>query len=132
MSRALEGDYQRALLARVAVEFPGHRFFRRNVGLVKMQDSRVFRAGIPGQCDLFALGRGGGHWELEIKRYTGLSDAQERWRDWCLSWGVPWMCVEARRGELPADTIARWVLELGPWLTAPGARAAGDRSGSSR
>lgn len=117
--RNLEGDYQRGLLARVSLEFRDHRFFRRNTGLIKLED-RVFRASIPGQCDLYVLGRGGWHGEVEVKRFGKLSEAQERWRDWCGEWCVPWMMLEARKDEAPAATIARWVEELRPWLRSSG------------
>ena len=117
--RTLEGDYQRALLARVALEFRHVRFFRRNVGLVEMQDGRKFRSGIKGQADLYALARGGWHGEVEVKRFTRLSPEQEHWRDWCREWGVPWACVEARRDEPPTATVDRWVAELAPWLPEP-------------
>lgn len=116
--RALEHDYKQALLARAAVEWPAHRFFSRSVALIAVGD-RKFRTGIPGQADVYILGRGGRHWELEIKRYGSLSEAQERWRDWCLAWEIPWMCVEASRSEAPAETLVRWVRELDPWLRGP-------------
>jgi hypothetical protein len=113
--RFLEGDYQRALLARAA-EWKHVRLFRRNVGLVKLDAQRVFRAGIPGQCDLYALARGGWHGEVELKRFGRLNEAQERWRDWCIDWGVSWILLEADRSEAPAVTVDRWVRELGAWL----------------
>ena len=114
----LEGDYQRTLLARVALEFRGHRFFRRNVGLMKLDETRVFRAGIPGQCDLYVIGRGGWHGEVEVKRFGSLSPAQRQWCDWCVAWDVPWIVLSASREETPAQTIDRWVRELGPWLAS--------------
>jgi len=113
----LEGDYQRALLARASLEFRAYRFFRRNTGTIKLDD-RVFRAGIPGQCDLYVLGRGGWHGEVEIKRFGKLSDAQEVWRAWCEAWEVPWLLLEARRDEHVARTVERWVDELRAWLPA--------------
>lgn len=119
MKRALEGDYQRALLARVAIELPNHRFFRRNTGMVKVDD-RVFRAGIPGQCDLYVVGRGGWHGEVEVKRFGGLTPDQEHWRDWCAAWCVPWLLVVVERGEEPAHTVARWVEEVRTWLKESG------------
>ena len=115
MKPSLEGDYQRALLARVSLEFRDVRFFRRNTGAIKVDD-RVFRAGIKGQSDLYVLGRGGWHGEVEVKRFGKLSPAQEHWRDWCRAWGVPWTVVEARMGEPVTLTIARWVKELRAWL----------------
>jgi hypothetical protein len=75
--------------------------------------------GIPGQCDLYILGRGGQHWELEIKRYTKLSPEQNAWRAWCEEWGVPWKVLHVEKGEEPAATIARWLTELVPFLASP-------------
>lgn len=113
--RHLESDYKRDLMARAAVHFPRHRFFSRSVALIAVGD-RKFKTGIPGQADIYVLGRGGGHWELELKRYGSLSEAQERWRDWCAEWQIPWMCLDAKKSESPPETIARWVEELRPWL----------------
>jgi hypothetical protein len=113
--RMLEGDHQRALLARVAKEFRDVRFFRRNTGLIKLDD-RVFRAGLPGQCDLYVLGRGGWHGEVEVKRFGKLTEEQEHWRDWCSEWRVSWLLLEAYKSELPAATVDRWVNELRVWL----------------
>jgi len=113
--RHLEGDYQRALLSRVSLEFRDHRFFRRNTGTIKLEE-RVFRASIPGQCDLYVIGRGGWHGEAEIKRFGKLNAAQEHWRDWCREWGVPWILLEADKSEQPGATVERWVVELRAWL----------------
>jgi hypothetical protein len=113
--RLLETDYLHALLGRVSLEFRDHRFFRRNTGIIKLED-RVFRAGIPGQCDLYVIGRGGWHGEVEIKRYTRLSPAQENWRDWCVSWNVPWLVLDVSKSENPPETISRWVNEVSEWL----------------
>lgn len=115
-SRNLESDYQRALLARLSAEHRNVRFFRRNVGLVRMADDRLFRAGVPGQCDLYAVGRGGWHGEIEVKRYTSLSPEQMMWRDWCADWQVPWLMVQARKAESPGATVERWGKEIRKWL----------------
>jgi hypothetical protein len=114
--KMLEGDYQRALLARVAIEFRQYRFFRRNVGLIKMSNDRMFRASIPGQCDLYVIGRGGWHGEVEIKRYGKLTPEQMAWRDWCVAWQVPWLLLSVEKTEKPTTAIARWVGILRPWL----------------
>lgn len=112
MTRTLESDYGHNLQARCTIEFPSVRVFRRNTGLIKLED-RVFRAGIPGQCDFYALSRGGRHYEIELKRERGrLSKAQRAWRDWCLTWGIPWILLQVQRGEMPPATIVRWVYEL--------------------
>lgn len=113
--RMLETDYVRALLGRTSLTLRDVRLFRRNTGTIQLED-RVFRAGVPGQCDLYALGRGGWHGEIECKRYGKLSDPQARWRDWCISWGVPWLLLEVARGETPAVTLARWEASVAAWL----------------
>lgn len=127
--RILESDLQRALLLRMPERFPHVRAFRRNVGLVRMSDDRMFRASIPGQCDLYVLGRGGWHGEVEIKRWGKLSERQATWRAWCLSWAVPWLLLEAHRAESPQETVDRWVDELFFWLPAPVAIVVSDRPG---
>jgi len=110
----IESDYQRALLLRVAVAIPDVRFLRRNVGLVRMVDGRMFRAASPGQCDLYAIGRDDArHYEVELKRHGAkLSPEQEQWRSWCAEWGVPHCVLVVGNGEVPTDTIDRWVAIL--------------------
>lgn len=110
-AKYLETDYVHALLARAPLEFPDVRLFRRNTGIIQLE-SRVFRASIPGQCDLYAIGKGGRHYEVECKRFGRMSEPQARWREWCATWGVPWLLLEVRRTELPAETLSRWVGEL--------------------
>ena len=114
----LESDYLHAFLARASLEFRQHRFFRRNTGAIKLE-SRMFRAGIPGQCDLYVIGKGGWHGEVEVKRFTKLSPAQEQWITWCDEWGVPWLMLRVHKDELPAVTVDRWVREVRIWLTVP-------------
>src|SRR5580698_4791972 len=114
----LETEYVRGLMARAAVEIPDVRLFRRNTGMVPVDD-RVFRAGIPGQCDLYALAKGGRHYEIECKRFGRLSEAQGRWQAWCLMWGVPWLLLEVRRTEQPAETVTRWVREVSAFVGIP-------------
>lgn len=112
---SLEGDYQRALLARASLEFRDVRIFRRNVGSIKVED-RLFRASIPGQCDLYAIDRNATHYEIELKRFGVLNDAQKRWRDHCLAWGWPWLLLRVERSETEPQTIARWLSELGEFF----------------
>lgn len=113
-----EADYMRALMSRASSELPHVRLFRRNVGMTSV-GGRTFRSGIKGQCDLYVLARGGWYGEVELKRYTKLSEDQERWRDWCNQWGVPWVCLSVSKGEEPAATLARWCGELRQFV--PGA-----------
>jgi hypothetical protein len=118
-----EADYMRALLLRAPLAFPDVRLFRRNVSAGKVEGGGYMRVGEPGQCDLYALRRGSPkaeawHFEIELKRFTKLSPAQERWRDWCEDWGVPWTCLQVHKGELPGETIERWLRELRKFLAA--------------
>jgi hypothetical protein len=112
----LETEYVHALLLRASLEFRDVALFRRNVGAVRLE-GRYFRAGIEGQADLYGLGRGGKHYEIECKRFTKLSPAQKRWRDWCAARAIPWLLLEVHMGELPAQTIDRWVSELRRFFT---------------
>jgi hypothetical protein len=120
----LETDYVRALLLRLPYAFPDVRFFRRNVMAGKREGGGYLRVGEPGQCDLYGIGASDAsregenarHYEIEIKRYDKLSPAQEHWRDWCREWGVPWLLLEVRKGELSPVTIHRWVEEMRTWL----------------
>ena len=112
----LESDYVHALLVRAPHEFPNVWLFRRNVGAGRLAERSYFRAGIPGQADLYGIGRGGRHYEIECKRFTGLSPAQKRWRDWCDERDVPWLLLRVLIGELPTQTIERWVGELRVFL----------------
>lgn len=116
MKRTLEVDYQKALLLRTSLEFRDHAFFARKTGAIKVED-RYFRAGIKGQADLYVIGRGGWHGEVELKRDGDLSEAQAHWRDWCQARSVPWLLLRAfRKEEQPPQTIERWLRELRAWL----------------
>lgn len=95
---------------------PDLRVFRRNIinRVVMIEGRKVHLVnGIPGQGDAYALVRGGRHVEIETKVAKGrMREAQERWRDFCASWGVPHLVMQARKDE-PADaTVARWIEEL--------------------
>jgi hypothetical protein len=97
---------------RAAVEVPDARLFRRNVLFVKLED-RAIRAGIKGMCDLWAYVKGGYSIEIETKALRGvLNENQERWRDWCREWGVPWMLLKQGKKESPEFTVERWVTEF--------------------
>ena len=114
----LETEYVRSLLARTSVEFSDVRLLRRNTGVIALED-RVFRAGIPGQADLYALARGGRHYEIECKRFKKLSAAQERWRDWCAQWEIPWLILEVDKTEQPSETVDRWIRQLSRLFAMP-------------
>jgi hypothetical protein len=113
----LESDLQAALLIAAPYHLPHLRLFRRNVGKFKLANhdgsTRVLRVGIPGQCDLYGLLRGGRHVELELKSRSGrLEDDQKSWRDACQAWGIPWLLLKAERGETKEQTVDRWISEI--------------------
>jgi hypothetical protein len=91
---------------------PNVRLFRRNVAKIKVED-RIIATGIAGQCDLYAIVRGGRHIEIELKSKAGkLSEEQLRWGLWCESWGVPWTVMCPLPKETPDQTVSRWIEEL--------------------
>lgn len=107
-----EGPLMRGFMARAAYEFPEIRIFRRNVGVLQVQD-RIFRSGIRGQCDMYAYMKCGRVIEIEVKAAGGrLTPDQEHWRDWCRGWGIPWVLLQAEASELPARTLNRWVAQV--------------------
>lgn len=92
---------------------PNVRVFRRNVGAIETNHGGVFRAGIPGQCDVYGFVRGGYAFEVEFKAAGGrLSEPQIRWRLFCESWGIPWLLLQAKRGETCEQTLSRWDSEF--------------------
>lgn len=112
----LEGSYVQALLARATTQWPTLRFFRRHVTAMGVE-GRYFKIGLKGQCDLYVIERGGRHFEIEVKNLRGrLNPEQILWREWCVRWGVPWILLQVEREELPADTVERWVVELGEFF----------------
>ncbi len=113
MTRTLESDYGHDLQARATLVFPDVRMFRRALMHTSIEGRFVRGGGVAGQCDFYALGKGGKHYEIELKREHGrLSEAQGVWREWCAVWGVPWILLQVRKGEVPCETVARWVDEL--------------------
>jgi hypothetical protein len=105
--------YHRALYAAASRALPGVTLFHRNVGAIKLEQ-RMFRAGLPGQSDFYAIRHTDAkHFEVEVKNVGGrLSEDQERWRTWCTDHGVPSIVLEVRRGEVEPETVARWLAEL--------------------
>lgn len=119
MKKLLETDYVHALQARASAELPSLRLFRRNTGLIRVPHG-VFRAGIPGQCDLYGIDRQARHYEIEVKGVrTQFTLEQMTWRDWCLAWGVPWLLLRVGKLEAPAETIERWMTELRALVGSP-------------
>jgi hypothetical protein len=109
-----ESTLQAAFLIAVPKVFPNLRLFRRNVGVAKVRGATI-RYSIPGQCDLYGYIRGAQSRvvEIELKSATGtLEPEQKMWRDFCLAWGVPWICLKAKKDETADETVSRWCDEL--------------------
>lgn len=121
----VESDYTRAILKRSLIAFQSVSLFRRNAGkLSKSYKGKEYyiKVGIAGQADLYAIKDGGAHYEIEIKRGTKLNPNQERWREWCVNRGIPWALLDVHEGELPAQTVERWVKELARFFGMGGER----------
>jgi hypothetical protein len=107
-----ETSLMREFMYRAAREVPDARIFRRNVAFIKT-DERAFRAGLKGQADLVVYVKGGHVIEIELKSRRGkLSSEQENWRNWCRSFGVPWLHLQALQNETTEQTVERWVREF--------------------
>jgi hypothetical protein len=105
-----ERSLQNVFRMQLTQAIPTLRAFVRSVGVFELEDGRVFRAGIKGQCDIYAMARGGLHIELELKAEKGrLTKEQIAWRDFCIEWGVPWLLLQPARGELVEATMERWI-----------------------
>ncbi len=108
-----ELDLMWELLAQAPAALPDMRLFRRSV--VNVEAKRGFRvkAGIPGQCDIYAIQKGGRIYEIETKARRGaLSPAQKQWQSFCLSWHIPHLVLSERAHETPEVTVARWIEEI--------------------
>ena len=92
---------------------PGSRPFRRNIVNVEAIGGWRAVAGIKGQCDVQVMLKGGRVVEVETKARRGkLEPKQEVWRDFCLAWEIPWMCLIEKKGETPDATVLRWIEEF--------------------
>jgi hypothetical protein len=108
----LESRLQSLLLLRAPGRIPQMRLFRRNVAKVRVQN-RKLTFGIKGQCDIYAIIRGGRHLEIELKATKGkLSEEQIAWANWCYENLVPHTVLFARSEETPEKTVERWLDEL--------------------
>jgi hypothetical protein len=103
---------QTHLLLVAPEHLPSLRLFRRNIATANMRGYKV-QFGIPGQCDLYGLLRGGRHLEIELKSATGsLKPDQKAWRAWCIEWGITHLVLKAQKEETIEETVERWVVEL--------------------
>ena len=120
---AHESDLMRAYQEAIPYHLPNVRIFRRNIMAAHLSGGHFVRAGIPGQCDLYAYVKGRdsiGPWpdapaipiEIECKGARAKwTDAQKKWRAFCEEWRIPYLALEARKDETPGETIVRWVEE---------------------
>jgi hypothetical protein len=109
-----ESVLQSALLLAAPACLPDLRLFRRNVGEARMRGYTV-SFGIPGQCDLYGYVRGGRTIEVELKAFGQKikpGSDQDKWRAWCISWGVPHVVLTGGKGETVRETVERWIGEL--------------------
>lgn len=110
----LESQLQAALLLEAPASIPELRLFRRNITKARIR-GYVVHFGLPGQCDLYGLVRGGGHLEIELKaagkRIVPESD-QDKWRTWCLEWEIPHIVLTGAKEETVEQTVIRWRDEL--------------------
>lgn len=96
---------------------PGIHVERRAIINERSARGHWLKNGEEGQSDVFVVYRGL-HVELEMKASKGsMRKAQLRWRARCVNppkgWHrIPHLILTARKGEPPADTVARWVAEL--------------------
>lgn len=112
---SLESQLQTAMLLAAPACLPSLRLFRRNVGEAKMRSGHTVNFGIAGQCDLYGFLRGGRVVEVELKaagKKIKPGSDQDKWRTWCLEWGVPHIVLTGRKEESVAETVARWIEEL--------------------
>lgn len=109
-----ESQLQAALLLAAPACLPELRLFRRNVAKAKLHGF-VVQFALPGQCDLYGYTRSGRVIEVELKaagkKIKSGSD-QDKWRAWCLSWGVPHVVLTGGKGETVGETVERWIREL--------------------
>jgi hypothetical protein len=114
----LESELQSALLLAAPRALPTLRLFRRNVGAATY-GAHTVTFGIRGQCDIYALARGGLHVELELKAAGGrLSKDQARWGAFCRTWEIPYALLHTDHGETIGETIVRWIAEINSMLKA--------------
>lgn len=108
----IESDYQRLLLLEAPKRLQHVRLFPRRIAAVQIEE-RFVSFGIKGQADVQAVLRGGKIIEMELKALGGsLTPEQKVWRDFCASWGVPWLLLKPLKFEKPVETVARWCDEI--------------------
>jgi len=114
----LENDLKRLFLLEQPKVLPDLRLVNRVVGRFEIRDGatgrhRPVHVGIKGLCDLYGWRRGGHAVEVELKAYGGrMRPEQEKWRVWCLAWGIEHFLLTAGKSEEPMQTVKRWIEEV--------------------
>ena len=107
---ATENELRDAFVAMVPFQLPDVRVFVRTILNVEAKGGWRARAGIPGQCDLYAVRKGGLHIEIECKAAKHKwYRAQIAWREFCQEWSIPYLVLRALPGEHPHTTVGRWI-----------------------
>lgn len=102
-----ETELRRIYVAAATREFPGVRFFIRNVGSFSVGESRV-RAGIKGQADVYFYMRGGRGGEIELKNIrTPQTKEQKAWQAFCEEWEIPFLLLRAQSDDPIDDWLVR-------------------------
>lgn len=128
----------------IAYRRPNVRLFRRNIintTVRHMHTDEVIhlKSGQVGQADLYGYARRGVHdvrdsggkligtsksvgcavpIEIELKGVgTPTSPEQVNWATWCKDWGVIYLKLQAKKGEMVNDTTARWTFEVDRFLS---------------
>lgn len=116
LKMSLESQLQTALLLAAPARLPWLRLFRRNIGEARMRGGYTVSFGLPGQCDFYGYVRGGrAPIEIELKaagKKIKPGSDQDKWRSWCLEWGVPHVVLTGRKEETVEETVERWIGEL--------------------
>lgn len=114
-----ETDLLHAFMRAAHLALPDEvRLFRRNIINVRSIHGTQVRNGIKGQCDAYAVQRGGRHIEIEAKSATGRIEAEQaKWRALCERFAIPYLLLVARSGEDSKVTVDRWVEEFKACLT---------------
>ncbi len=112
---ASENDLRNAFVAAVPFHFPDWLAFVRQILNVEARGGWRAKAGVRGQADIYMIGRGGRHIEVECKAAKGRwREAQLAWRARCAPLAIPDLVRKVGPGEQPARPQARWVEEFRP------------------
>jgi hypothetical protein len=110
---ASEGDLLAMLMQAVPYAIPDALIFRRPIISVKAEGGWWAKAGVRGQADAYIVMAGGRHIEIETKAAVHKWYPQQRaWRARCEELRIPYLVLRAGPGEVPGDTVERWIAEI--------------------